>query len=175
MLGKEDIVAIASRLFAISLLITLAGNGAAFAHFVHENSGSAVETALVLCVIGLVPVTLAAVLWFFPLTIARKLLPVLRVTPPPLSAPREHVEETAVFVLGVWVLASALPDLAYWIVTFARIDSADVASAWLPEQIGGMVLTALSLLIGVWLVLGARGLIGAVRRLRYAGSTVSSD
>lgn len=170
MLSREDVVAITTRLFAVFLVIyTLRTSGAILQLLPQEGAGPhLVGAALANAAIG---VTTAALLWFFPLTIARKLLPVLHEPRPPLSASGQDIEDTAIFVLGLWVLAGAIPDAAYWGLFLQQVNQPGFAELTLPpEQFAAIVTTGVELVLGLWLVFGARGLIGAIRRLRAAGS-----
>jgi hypothetical protein len=177
MLSKEDIVAIASRIFAIYVVIMTVQSVGALMNMRQVMEMSITDPDLLpfllMCVLSLL---LAVLLWFFPLTIARKLLPVLRDPRPPLSAAGQDVEDTVVFVLGLWVLASAAPDIVYWMVLAFRIQNTEAASVpLLPEQVASIWATVAQIAIGLWLVFGARGLLGALRRLRYAGAPQKSD
>lgn len=175
MLSKEDVVAIASRIFAIYVVIMTVQSIGALLEMRHEMEMDMTDLAPFLLMVGL-PLLLALLLWFFPLTIARKLLPVLRDPRPPLSAARQDVEDTVVFVLGLWVLAGAAPDIVYWVVLAFRIQNTEAASVpLLPEQVASIWAAVAQTAIGLWLVFGARGLLGALRRLRYAGAPQSPD
>jgi hypothetical protein len=175
MLSKEDIVAIASRIFAIYVVIMAVQSIGALLKMRHamEMNITDVVPFLLMCAL---PLLLAVLLWFFPLSIARKLLPVLRDPRPPLSAARQDVEDTVVFVLGLWVLAIATVDIVYWLVFVFRIQNTEAASVPLiPDQVAAIWATVAQTAIGLWLVFGARGLLGALRRLRYAGAPQKSD
>jgi hypothetical protein len=175
MLSKEDVVAIASRIFAIYVVIMTVQSIGALLKMRHAMEMDMTDLTPFLLMIAL-PLLLAAFLWFFPLTIARKLLPVLHEPRPALSAARQDVEETVVFVLGLWVLAIAAPDIVYWFILLFRIQNTEAASVpLLPDQVAAIWATVAQIAIGVWLVFGARGLLGALRRLRYAGAPQKSD
>jgi hypothetical protein len=73
--------------------------------------------------------------------------------------------------MGLWVLTSAIPDIFYWVTFVYRIKSVNVGSTELtPENIGYIVSTIVELVIGFWLLFGSRGLLGVIRRARYAGA-----
>ena len=55
-------------------------------------------------------------LWFFPVTIASKLLPSYSRPPDPQNPPHLHEWQTlGVICIGLWALSRAVPDLVYWI------------------------------------------------------------
>jgi len=39
-----------------------------------------------------------------------------------------------------------------------------------PQNIGSIVSTIVELILGLWLLLGSKGVVGIVRRLRHAGN-----
>lgn len=172
-MSREDIVAVAVRLFALFLVITAVRHAAGLASLGrHEELFVTILSAT--AALFALTVAFAAVLWYFPLTIARKLLPSLRDTGAPLSPEGLRVQEIATIVLGLWVLASALPDTSYWLTLALFTSGAGYeAFSWLPENKANVVATAVEIVIGLGLVLGARGLSNLLYRLRYGSGETS--
>lgn len=175
-MSREDIVAVAARLFAIYLvvmtlrfvlsLVSIAGTA-----FGDPSPGLA---AIGLSVAAtLLPLAIAAYLWFFPVTVARKLLPSMRDSGPSLPGSPRLLQEVAFSVLGLWLLASALPDVLYWAAMLNfRSDPAYGGLVLSADEKASMVATGFELVLGIALLLGARGLVGALYRLRYGNRTV---
>ena len=89
----------------------------------------------------------------------------------PLSPAGQQVQEVAIIVLGLWVLASALPDTAYWLSMVMFTSGAGFeAFTWLPENKANIVATALEVVIGFILFFGARGLSNLLYRIRYGNT-----
>jgi hypothetical protein len=166
-MSREDIVAIASRLFAVYLLvISFRFFAGLFQAGALNGFGAAGLVALVL--VAVAPLLVAALLWFFPLSIASQLLPVMRSRPEPLKASAVQVQEIAFSVLGLWILATALSDATYWVAATIQWSSlpADVATGYWDDK-AAMFATFVEILIGAWLVIGSRKLADLLHRFRY--------
>jgi hypothetical protein len=124
--------------------------------------------------IGLITTTVVAVcayLWFFPLTVARLLLPVMREPRSETSLSGSMAFSVGLTLLGVWVLAYALPDAVYWGTLFLltrQID--DVYFSWTEEQIASIVSTGAELALAIWLIFGSTGIKRLILRFRYGPS-----
>ena len=73
--------------------------------------------------------------------------------------------------IGLWLAAQGAINLVWWITAAAQVQTLDASQtfgAYLvdPENLGGVVSTLFQLMAGVALMLGARGLIGLLRRFR---------
>ena len=71
-------------------------------------------------------------------------------------------------ILGLWVLSTAVPDIFYWS-TFVYLAKG-IEFSLTPEHIGNIVVTVIEIIIGVWLVFGAKGLRGLRRLVRISGT-----
>jgi hypothetical protein len=110
------------------------------------------------------------VMWAFPATIARWLLPSgetgIIVTGPDLT----EWQTLGVILIGLLVLADAIPEALWWVVNFAGFDW-----KWLGHvnpflaSAPNLVAAAVKLLIGFWLLFGANGLVAFLFRVRTAG------
>lgn len=164
-MSREDIVAIATRLFAIFLVVMQIRYIASVA-----IAPESVRDVLLLAAAVSVPFLLvAALLWFFPLTVARKLLPVMK-EPRPLVDPGSRTAlELALTAIGFWVLAMAIVDMTYWITYLFHTSRQPYPIEFGSENWANAAATVVELLLGGWLVFGSRGLAAFVTRLRYAG------
>jgi hypothetical protein len=158
-------IAVAVRLFAIWLAITLVSNLITFnSQFTwQEYPNKLFATVLILTVIALV----ALALWFFPLTVARGLL--TAASPQPARASPSASPDTWLAIgcalLGLWVLTAALPALVRESIILNSSDFATDTSEvrhWLIYHLGQVV-------IGIWLTLGAKGFRGLFWWARNAG------
>lgn len=169
-MSREDIIAVALRLFALFLVVTAIRHAAGLLSLGRFEELTAVMLLGTATIMALT-LAFAAVLWYFPLTIARKLLPSLRDSATPLSPAGHQVQEIAIVVLGLWVLASALPDTAYWLSLVMLTSGVGYEGfSWLPENKASITATAVEIVIGFVLVLGARGLSNLLYHLRYGNS-----
>src|SRR6185312_5486649 len=89
-----------------------------------------------------------AFLWFFPLSIARKLLPTMR-EPRSEHAIGEPVAlSLGLTLIGICLLASALVDTTYWLTIIIRSRQIkDIPMEWTHQQVASMVATAAQLLL----------------------------
>lgn len=109
-------------------------------------------------------------LWVFPATLAARLLrsgnAQVRVSDTSLA----EWQNLALTVVGVFVLARAVPNAIYWLVLV--VDSLKVAPAqdvFNLEQKASALTAFVEIAIGFWLVFGANGISAFVHRLRAAG------
>ena len=169
MLTREDVIAVATRLFAVFLAVTTIR---AVAQSANPLFGEDWPLTFLLLALSLYAATIlvAALLWFFPLSVARKLLPVARDSGTVPAVMQPNFAALAFSVLGAWVLATAVSDAVYWFVFFIYSERAGVDYSISPDYVASMVATAAELLIGVYLLFGSQGLVGLLHRFRYAGS-----
>ena len=164
-MSREDIIAVASRLFAIFLLVIAVRSGSLVFAFSDTDSKSLVLTIFAGVV---VPLAAAGLLWFFPLGVARKLLPVMRDEGAALSSDRTGLMEIGCTLLGLWLFASALPQALYWglhLLLSAQESQQPLSVSALASQCRALF----EVIIAVWLLLGYEGILGAIRRFRMVG------
>jgi hypothetical protein len=168
-MSPRQMVALAVRLFviwtAISFLTRLPGNAAFLRRGLEDASGLAWLIAGVVLVFAI-----CLVLWFFPLTIAGKLLPGSGI-PPAEPATVDQWFSVGCALIGIWALASSLPAiflfylplLHYAGATEGRFSWDLLASLNFARIIG-------EALLGLYLLFGARGIRRVVRWARTAGA-----
>ncbi len=169
MLSREDIVAVALRVFAIYLFVTVVQYAGTLAQPMPGFDGPLGRAAILVFLMA-PPLLAATLLWFFPLTVARKLLPVMRERVEPIGGDRIALQEIAFSVVGLWLFASSVPSVFYWtgllmaLRTHAREFAADATPA--PEHYAGMLSDGVQLVVGIALLLGSRGAVRLWLRLR---------
>lgn len=167
-MSREDIVVVAIRLFAIFLLITAL-------RFAAQAIGAPFDIPIGDLIWGIaltaaVPLVAAVLLWFFPSSIATKLLPVMESPGTPISANGATALDVGCTLIGLWLLASALADAGYWTIILmaaAHNDWADGALA--TEDIANIIATLLQVLVALWLLLGYRQILKVLHELRSHG------
>jgi len=155
----HQIVALSFRLFAIWLGIQALGYLPAFFDRSGFHPGYAyVYTAFMLALY----VVVILVLWFFPRTIAGKVLP--------LQEAQSHAPATAdtwlamgCTLIGLWTLTTTVPRLVYYVYLLPSTD----ARWWLGPEV---LYEVVRLAIAVWLVLGGKGVGRIFRWAQYAGT-----
>ncbi len=165
-LNREDVVAVVVRLFAVFLFVlslrfatSIAGTLVGGEAWPFWLIAFVIATELVLWLVSVL-------LWFFPLTVARMLLPVMRAESR-VAVPTAW-DEIALSVMGVWLIASALWSISYWLVFLIVARSAEHVGRiqYSPEHMAEMAATIVELVLGLGLALGAGGLAAMLRRLR---------
>ncbi len=165
-MSREDLVAIASRLFAVFLLVTTARSIPSAAALLPQGDYGPYIALVAVVLLG--AIAICALLWFFPLTIARKLLPVMKEPRSEEAMSSSAALSVGLTLLGVWVLAYAVPDAIYWITRFLLIRRMQVEHyAWGPEEIASIVTTLAELALAAWLVFGSSGIKRLIHRFRY--------
>jgi hypothetical protein len=147
---------VAVRLFAILVALYALREflGFAFARSEYLDA-SAVPVAAVFTVVALAVVT---VLWFFPRSIARGLLPGSADTPAPPSPPDVWIGVGS-SVIGLWLIATALPGLfRNTVIMYLFRPQSALDTSGLRD---GLLYLCAQLVVGILLVFGANG----IRRL----------
>jgi hypothetical protein len=164
-MSREDVIAVAVRVFAIFLLVTVVRTIPGTLALIDQVEPKP-SLVLVWLLSGL-SLALCAYLWFFPLTVARKLLPAMREPRSETAMNGSVALSVGLTLLGVWVLTSALPDATYWVILFLlsrRIDAGPIE--WQHDQIANMIATAGQLALAVWLIFGSSGIKRLILRFR---------
>lgn len=163
---NTQIVGIGVRLFAVWLVVYVLRNAPALWLFGSREIGPA-GIATVITVSALM-VVIAAVLWFFPLTVARKLIPESLLSRS-ADLPREDFQRMGFCLLGLWVLAEAIPlAVRYGYMLYHALKPNSMIELGLNIP-GAFIHAMVQLAIGVWLLFGAKGLLGVLRKARHAG------
>ena len=167
--SREDFIAVAARLFAIYLLLSIIKYIPSSVQFLAQDAGASwMALYATVLVVGLV---VCALLWFFPLTVARKLLPVMREQRSEQALDASVAISIGLTLIGVWVMAYGLVDGVYWLTLIVRTRQMNPAYfEWMPEQIAGMFATAVQILIALWLIFGSTGIKRLIYRYRYGAS-----
>lgn len=175
-MNREDVVAVGVRLFAVFLLVLSLRYGVAVVGQLARGEDWPFWLVAMIVASEMAMWVLAAVLWFFPLTVARKLLPAVRRDESHVVEPTVW-DEIALSLMGVWLIASALWSASYWLVFAIAMRSAEFAGkvSLSTEQFADMGATVVELVTGLYLAVGARGLAALLRRLRGRARYVSED
>ena len=169
-MSREDFVAVASRLFAIYLFLLFIRQVPVSVQLFGQSDETS-WVALHAAVIGLGLIA-CVFLWFFPLTVARKLLPVMREARSEKALDASVAMSVGLTLIGVWVMAYALVDGVYWLTLLVRMQRANATSFdWSPDQIAGMIATPVEILIALWLIFGSAGIKRLIYRYRYGASS----
>lgn len=165
---STQIVGLGVRLFAVWLVVYVLRNVPGMWQF-NATAEAAAPANLAVALIGAAVLLVAVVLWLFPLTVAGTLIPRSARTDH-LRVPFDELQSVAISLLGLWVLTDSIPSAFYWVFMSSHASRPD-----LPLQLSGreyslMMRTAVELAIGVWLLFGARGLLGLLRWARTAGT-----
>jgi hypothetical protein len=168
--SREDFVAVASRLFAIYLLFVNIRSVPTALQMLSQPDGMEFAALYAFLIIALL--LFIAFLWFFPLTIARKLLPVMREPRSETALDSSTALSIGITLIGLWFLASAIADASYWLTLLIRVAQTDaIGFEWSNEQIANMASTVVQLAVAFFLVLGSSGIRKLIYRYRYGAAT----
>ena len=176
---NAQIVALGVRLFSIWVMLYLFAHTPGLWTFIDYGKSGGAGAGFVVAV-SLVLALAAVGLWFFPLAVARKLLPTATLDQP-TALPVEQAQRAGFCLLGLWVLAESVPDLVFYAVVFVSPAREGVPMPFDTDAYPRVAHSVAEFIIGVWLVLGARGLLGILRWARTVGlaepsnSAVQSD
>lgn len=165
-MSREDFVAVATRLFAVYVVLNLMLQAAVSAPMLFSEGWSSL--GIFFALLCLLVLLVCVLLWIFPLTVARKLLPVMTEPRSEQSVDASIALSLGLTLIGVWVFAYALIDSVYWVALVIRsYQSARSVVDWNPEEVANMVSTAVELAVGAWLVFGNAGIKRLIYRFRY--------
>lgn len=167
MLSREDIVAVAVRLFAVFLAVQAIR---LIAQAISADSGvTSGDFALGILITVIFPFMAAVLLWLFPLSIASTLLPIDK-NKASLSINSNPILETGCILIGLWLFASALTDTFYWVVILIVTIRSDFEFSDIPtEDIANMIATGVQIFVALYLLLGYRSILNALNSLRSKG------
>ncbi len=164
---STQIVGLGVRLFSVWLFVYVVRNVPAMWNFNVAESDASANVAV--AVVAAVVLAIVAVLWFFPLTVARKLLPRTQ-SEDRLALPLEQVESAGFCLVGLWIVATAVPSAFYWILMSYYVLKPGSLLSLSPYELASMSSIGVQLILGIWLFFGAKGLRGLLRWARSAGS-----
>jgi hypothetical protein len=165
--SREDYVAIAARLFAVYIAFKAVLQIPTAIQTLSQDQGIAWAGLYVLVL--LVSLAICAFLWFFPLTIARKLLPVMKEPRSDKAINASIGLSLGLTLIGVWLLAQGAIDSIYWLTLIVRTKqmAQQMGFEWTPDQTAAMAATVFELGVGAWLVFGNAGLRRLIYKFRY--------
>ena len=167
---KEQIVGLAVRLSAIFLGLYTLRYASSWLPYISAPPPNDISLVFASAII-LPPILAAVLMWFFPLALANKLIPDIKTKDAPVPLDPGSIEVVAFSVMGLWVLTTAIPDIFHWATYVYQVKNKHFGYFELTsENIGNIVSTVVELVIGFWLLFGARGLLGVIRRARHAGA-----
>jgi len=106
---------------------------------------------------------MAALLWMFPLTVSKRILKSeLDLDVEPLATPSMFT--VIVASIGLYTLANGGIDLVYWAI-YLRMASENTFQAADPHSISSMIATILEFLVGLFLVLKCRTVVGYINKV----------
>ena len=162
----QQVVALFVRIFAIYVLLTTLRYVGTFFPYAGGTGPKGISVAFLLFLAAF-PLLAAYLLWRFPYTVATKIIPapMQGESAPTLQA--VELQTIAYSTVGLFALAWEVPNIFYWSIYIHRtLRTGSEVLDLTPQNIGEIVATGVGVVIGAWLLLGSKGLVGFVRRLR---------
>jgi len=165
-------VATAVRLFVVFMFLRLVQAIPDAVRLLGGPDGAALGGLYVAA--ALVAVSVCALLWFFPLTIARKFLPAMREPRSEQTLGPGTALSVGITLIGVWLLANSSVELFYWFGLMLRDRQVGLATGatvdWSAEQFANVFAATAQLVIGTGLTLGGPRVRRLIERFRYGNS-----
>ena len=164
------IVATCLRLLAVVWLLYALSHLNSVLSYAHAQSHDPANASAV-WITTLLQLVACAVLWFYPMTIASKLLPG-GASVDSHSSPPQLVEwqTLGVICVGLWGLLHVVPLLAYWAAYAMLYHERYSAEGLELEDQARIAAHVVELLFSLWLVFGAKGVAALLFRIRTAGT-----
>ena len=122
-------------------------------------------------IIALFPFILAAILWLYPLSIAKGIVPKSETGPALKDISKNEIMVGGLTLMGIGILAVRIPDLFYWLIYLVNVHhySEFPVKMFFPESsLEGLITSAVEIGFGIWLVLGGAGILKVINRIRFA-------
>ena len=155
-------LAVAVRLFAVWLALVVIREILGSYFFARREQEALLP---IIAILGLVAAGLVLILWFFPRTIARGLLPSRSEAPAQPTAPETWLA-IGVSLIGVWLTASAIPGLLRHLSLLYLYAPDAIDKSGL---IGGFIFLFAQVAVGVLLMVGGNGIRRFIWWARHAG------
>jgi hypothetical protein len=165
-----ELTAIGLRIFAVYLFMYALNQSALLIGFIDSDNydgANRVTPAFYIFWVG-TPLLISIVIWFFPITTTKLFLPKYKTdTFSPVEKSELYI--AAIVLVGIFILSTAIPDVLYWVIrVYLAADLMDSGLDFIftPKDKASMVATVIQLIMGIWLLFGAKGLLGFVIRAR---------
>jgi hypothetical protein len=167
-MNKEEIVAIAVRLFAIALALYSFSNLPGMAIFYDQMKMP--EATYLFAGLTLSIFIIAILLWTFPLTVARKILPKSSSNSKIGDWSYEGILTCGFIILGIYFLYHAISDSMYWLYIWKYSESFEGNRIKLnTDQLAQIYATMAEFIFTMILIFGSKALSGFLVKLRHAG------
>ena len=165
----KQFVALGVRLFCIWLAIYILRSVPAYWIVISQQQSARTAGIVVMATMAFFAV-IVLLLWLFPLTVARKLLPRSALDQTVTLPPHEAIERAGFCLMGLWLLTRAIPVLVFE-AFLSHLDAPPGTTVELrPQDYAAIAEHLVELAIALWLLFGARGLRGLLTWARSAGS-----
>lgn len=171
---NKQFVAVGVRLFSIWLAIYILRYAPAF-WMLDSQQVSAAHNAIPLAVGTLTLAAIVVALWLFPLTVARKLLPRSASDQPTALPAHEQIEQAGFCLMGLWLLTQAIPSLVFEGFVFYLYTRPGSMLGLRPQEYAALARALVETGLAIWLLFGAKGLLGILRWARAAGSGAAAS
>lgn len=165
----KQFVALGVRLFCIWLAIYLMTGMTSYWIAISQQPHNGTAGNILLAAIAVLAL-IVILLWLFPLTVARKLLPRSALDQSFSLPPHEQIERAGFCLMGLWLLTHAVPGLIFDAVVTRLYHYSGATMELRPQDYAAIAEHLVELVLGLWLLFGARGLRGLVAWARAAGS-----
>lgn len=175
-MSREDYIAVAVRLLAIYVLFGILKSVPMAAQMISQQNGAMFAGLYVAILIA--GAGTCVLLWKFPLTVARKLLPVMKEARSEEAVSGPVALSVGITLIGLWFLVSALIDASYWVavaLASRQVGDGDMPLVWDSGQIASMVAVAFQILVSTWLIFGNAGIRRLIDRFRYGDALTRGD
>ena len=166
---NEQVVAVGIRLFGLlTVLNTLFSMLGIIPYATAVVSDPRVVINFTLMCVWLV---LGSLLVWKPAALARSILPKTSSGETQATWDFDELQSVLFSVVGIYLVVTELTNLGGWWRAWSWLHQSSGTRSWLDHEVAEIGTIILRVVAGVWLVLGARGLVGVNRWLRRIGTT----
>ncbi len=145
------------RLFAIALFVYSVGRLEFIANYASYSENSLGPSIVFSLLSSVLPMLIAFILWFFPLTVARKILPTTEDESNTTNA--QSLLTIAVLVIGVYTFYYAIIDSIYWLTivhVFVRDEFGTISKVLSNQDKANIVVTVIEFVLALVLLARAK-------------------
>lgn len=173
-MNKEEIVAIAVRLFAVALAIYGLNNLPGMVVFF--NQAETKGTYYIFIALSILIFVVALLLWFFPLYVSSRIIPRSNLIIEKPNWNKEEILNCGFIILGIYFLFHVVSDAVYWFYIWKYSSTFEGARLELNiDQVARIYATIVEFVFVALLIFGSRGIANNILKLRYAGINSSNQ
>ena len=168
-MSEKRIDVVVVKIGAVIIVMLALQHLSSYLNWMATSSEWPAATFAIIAFSFILPVIMAAILWFFPATIVGTLSQVKESAESPVYSP-ELILMIGISLIGLFVLVSGVLDIIFWESTWQIVQQSEARNDPVsPQKLASRVTNIARLLIGFGLLFGRRAIADWIYAIRFAG------